>query len=632
MKFIRQRTLRDNIKLLYVCCVFVHLFLSIFFAQHDVLVLAICNALSVLMYMAGCAHLIFSGVNNHRLIYPFYVEIVFNSVFSTAMAGYGYGYSFYILLMIPIVYYIIYNEYSGFKSVRRASIMALVGAVGVVTASVINGEQNKLPTVSDDVMYWFFIANMVICMGSVIYMSTTFIKEMHGKTMNLVEKNHELDMRANYDMLTNILNRGAFFEGVEKFINKNPDSEYAMLFLDIMDFKLVNDLFGEKYGDDILVSLADELTFNIGRDGVVGRFGGDRFVCCLEQKNYNEDKLLRIISNLRKRYSKTNYQLHVYVGVYRFKGNTENVNKMCDKAMYAVRDIKGDLHKVVEYYDVGRLNQEFNRQKYISEIEGALNRGQFEMYLQPQVNKNGEALGAEALVRWNHPELGMLMPGEFIEIFEEAGLIYKLDRYIWNEAAKKLGDWEDRGYKDYYISVNISAKDFYYIDVFETIDKIVMHNGIEKENLHLEITETALMIETSEARESINKLREAGYVLEIDDFGSGYSSFKFMKDTKVDVIKIDREFLKETENFERSKEILKAIIELSNALNMSVISEGVETLQQLEMLSEMGCGIFQGYYFSKPTKVSEFEERYFANNNQRKGYSFLDELEADGLQ
>ena len=226
-----------------------------------------------------------------------------------------------------------------------------------------------------------------------------------------------------------------------------------------------------------------------------------------------------------------------------------------------------------------------------------------------QTDKDGNMLGAEALIRWNHPNMGLIMPGAFIECFEDAGLIYRLDNYIWEEAAKQLKIWKDSGY-NYYISVNISAKDFYHIDVYQTFKNLVSKYGIDTDKLHIEITETALSEDKQAAHKTIERLHDEGFIIEIDDFGSGYSSFNFLKDVCADVIKIDRVFLKKSSHEERGEQILRSIISLSHDIGMDVITEGVENVDQLSMLAKMNCDWFQGYYFSKPITVGDFEEKY----------------------
>ena len=235
---------------------------------------------------------------------------------------------------------------------------------------------------------------------------------------------------------------------------------------------------------------------------------------------------------------------------------------------------------------------------------------EIQIYLQPQITGAGEMLGAEALVRWQHPTRGMVMPGEFIEIFEQNGNIVKLDQYIWRLACEHLKRWKENGWGDKYISVNISPTDFHFIDIFSTFMELVEEHQISPKNLRLEITETAVITNLEKQLELIEKLRNAGFIVEMDDFGSGYSSLNMLKDIRVDVLKFDLHFLRNSNDMERSRKIIKSLMELSKELEMPAISEGVETEEQVEFLKGIGCDLFQGYYFARPMDIKSFEEKY----------------------
>lgn len=201
-------------------------------------------------------------------------------------------------------------------------------------------------------------------------------------------------------------------------------------------------------------------------------------------------------------------------------------------------------------------------------------------------------------------------PSEFISIFEKNGTIVKLDRYMWECACQKLKEWQDAGHDDMYLSVNISPKDFYYIDVYDVLTKLVRKYDINPKNLHLEITETAMMTDVLNRIPLISNLQKAGFTVEMDDFGSGYSSLNTLKDIYIDVIKVDMAFLQQTNDTDRSKKILTSVIHLAKELGIHSIVEGVETPEQVDFLKQLNCDMFQGYYFAKPVPVSEFEATY----------------------
>lgn len=419
----------------------------------------------------------------------------------------------------------------------------------------------------------------------------------------------KLEYRLNYDSLTKAYNRYGFYKNAQKLIKEHTDTEYCLILSDIKSFKLINEIYGENIADKILIDEVNIIRQKMKGNSVLGRLNGDIIAMVIPKEYLSEKEFSDMIKLLSDRYSNKNFRLHIYLGVYYIKDVNETIRQMVDKVSLVIMKSKGNMSNYILYYDENSYRNDIFKQQLIGEFETALNENQFCMYLQPQTDKDGNMLGAEALIRWNHPNMGLIMPGAFIECFEDAGLIYRLDNYIWEEAAKQLKIWKDSGY-NYYISVNISAKDFYHIDVYQTFKNLVSKYGIDTDKLHIEITETALSEDKQVAHKTIERLHDEGFIIEIDDFGSGYSSFNFLKDVCADVIKIDRVFLKKSSHEERGEQILRSIISLSHDIGMDVITEGVENVDQLSMLAKMNCDWFQGYYFSKPIAVGDFEEKY----------------------
>lgn len=419
----------------------------------------------------------------------------------------------------------------------------------------------------------------------------------------------KLEYRLNYDSLTKAYNRYGFYKNAQKLIKEHTDTEYCLILSDIKSFKLINEIYGENIADKILIDEVNIIRQKMKGNSVLGRLNGDIIAMVIPKEYLSEKEFSDMIKLLSDRYSNKNFRLHIYLGVYYIKDVNETIRQMVDKVSLVIMKSKGNMSNYILYYDENSYRNDIFKQQLIGEFETALNENQFCMYLQPQTDKDGNMLGAEALIRWNHPNMGLIMPGAFIECFEDAGLIYRLDNYIWEEAAKQLKIWKDSGY-NYYISVNISAKDFYHIDVYQTFKNLVSKYGIDTDKLHIEITETALSEDKQAAHKTIERLHDEGFIIEIDDFGSGYSSFNFLKDVCADVIKIDRVFLKKSSHDERGEQILRSIISLSHDIGMDVITEGVENVDQLSMLAKMNCDWFQGYYFSKPIAVGDFEEKY----------------------
>lgn len=419
----------------------------------------------------------------------------------------------------------------------------------------------------------------------------------------------KLEYRLNYDSLTKAYNRYGFYKNAQKLIKEHTDTEYCLILSDIKSFKLINEIYGENIADKILIDEVNIIRQKMKGNSVLGRLNGDIIAMVIPKEYLSEKEFSDMIKLLSDRYSNKNFRLHIYLGVYYIKDVNETIRQMVDKVSLVIMKSKGNMSNYILYYDENSYRNDIFKQQLIGEFETALNENQFCMYLQPQTDKDGNMLGAEALIRWNHPNMGLIMPGAFIECFEDAGLIYRLDNYIWEEAAKQLKIWKNSGY-NYYISVNISAKDFYHIDVYQTFKNLVSKYGIDTDKLHIEITETALSEDKQAAHKTIERLHDEGFIIEIDDFGSGYSSFNFLKDVCADVIKIDRVFLKKSSHEERGEQILRSIISLSHDIGMDVITEGVENVDQLSMLAKMNCDWFQGYYFSKPITVGDFEEKY----------------------
>lgn len=401
----------------------------------------------------------------------------------------------------------------------------------------------------------------------------------------------KLEYRLNYDSLTKAYNRYGFYKNAQKLIKEHTDTEYCLILSDIKSFKLINEIYGENIADKILIDEVNIIRQKMKGNSVLGRLNGDIIAMVIPKEYLSEKEFSDMIKLLSDRYSNKNFRLHIYLGVYYIKDVNETIRQMVDKVSLVIMKSKGNMSNYILYYDENSYRNDIFKQQLIGEFETALNENQFCMYLQPQTDKDGNMLGAEALIRWNHPNMGLIMPGAFIECFEDAGLIYRLDNYIWEEAAKQLKIWKDSGY-NYYISVNISAKDFYHIDVYQTFKNLVSKYGIDTDKLHIEITETALSEDKQAAHKTIERLHDEGFIIEIDDFGSGYSSFNFLKDVCADVIKIDRVFLKKSSHEERGEQILRSIISLSHDIGMDVITEGVENVDQLSMLAKMNCDWF----------------------------------------
>lgn len=415
--------------------------------------------------------------------------------------------------------------------------------------------------------------------------------------------------RATRNPLTKLYNRDYFYEKAREMLQKHPTKPYYMLCSDIGKFKLVNDLFGERVGDSLLVNIARVLSASAKEGSVYGHIESDRFALLMPKERFTESLFLSYADQITTIKDDITYPLFIYFGVYEIKNINMPISTMYDRSYMALSTIKGNYQNLIAYYDDIIRRNVLKEQTIISELDRALNNGEIRMYLQPQVTMNGSVIGAEALARWVHPDKGLMPPSEFIPILEKNSLIYKLDLKIWELACQKLQLWKKQGV-DLHISVNISPKDFYLLDIYKVFTELVEQYQIDPSHLNLEITETAVMSDPSELQRLIQRLQDYGFRIEMDDFGSGYSSLNMLKNLCVNVIKIDMGFLKQSEHEERSRVILKNIIALSRELKMDVITEGVETEAQLQFLDDIGCSLFQGFYFSKPVDINSFEKRY----------------------
>jgi len=431
----------------------------------------------------------------------------------------------------------------------------------------------------------------------------------NDRTEDVVSLEHE-KYRASHDILTGLLNKEQFYIETAKLIKENRDVKYCLVCSNIKDFKFVNELFGIEKGNEILKKQAEYMKNFIGEDSLAARLHADRFAMCMPRIRFDEDLINEAITGIQEAFKNSSFHMHIFVGVYDIHDVEERVSIMCDKANLASETIKNEYKSSVAYYTEHLLEKSIEERKIIGEFDRALDNEEFVMFLQPQVDVSGKPFGSEALVRWQHPDKGLLAPGVFIDVLEKTGFVYRLDRYMWDKAVKQLAEWKKRGINDYHISVNISTKDFYLIDVYETFVGLVEKYDIEPKLLKLEITETALMSDFNKNMVIIKRLQKYGFDIEIDDFGSGYSSLNMLKDISADVLKIDMGFLRASENEVKGQDILESIIGLANKLGMRVITEGVEKKTQVDMLYDMGCKMFQGYYFSKPIPVDEFEKKY----------------------
>ena len=410
---------------------------------------------------------------------------------------------------------------------------------------------------------------------------------------------------ANHDMLTDLYTREYFIEMVGERFKSDPEGGYYLICSDITRFKLINDLFGQRTANNILIKMAEELRIRLPESAIYARMYGDRFAILLDKNYYDEKIFYKIAEEMNFINAEYQYTVKVCFGVYSVVDKSLPISVMCDRAISCISGIKEDYRKCVEYYsEEARLSLK-REQELIAEMDQALEQRDITIFLQPIVSADGKVVGAEALARWIHPEKGIISPSIFVPVFERRNLIVKMDIHIWELACQRLAIWQKEG-KDWFISVNLSSKDIYFLDVFEVFTRLVAQHKIPADKLRLEITESAIANDINTLKNLVDRLRRFGFVVEIDDFGSGYSSLNMLSSLSVDVVKIDRVFLDSTTTDRKSREILKSVIQLVKNIGMSVITEGIEHEEQIKLLDDVGCDMYQGYYYSKPVKESEF--------------------------
>ena len=427
---------------------------------------------------------------------------------------------------------------------------------------------------------------------------------------NEVKKLTDEEYRAAHDELTGLLNRKSFFEKMRSILDASPDVPRYLACWDIKDFKLVNDLFGVKFGDHVLQEIALLLLSGEYPGSICGRISGDKFALLIDKDKFNFEVAQRHAEKIHSLAKDVNFMLHIYIGVYEISNSYEKEYSIYDKANLAIQEIYGDYNRVISVYDTSLLQKLIYEKDIITAFRRSLEKNYFMMFLQPQIDvKTEKCIGAEALVRWGNEFSEVKKPDEFIHILEKSGLIYELDKFIWEEAVKKLVDWKNRGI-NFHISINISPIDFYYMNVYKELTYLVEKYKVGPEKLNLEITETIFIGKKKNHEEILSNLRSYGFKIEMDDFGSGYSSLATLRDISIDVLKIDMEFLHKTANEEKGRFILASVIKMAKSLGLGVIAEGIESKFHAEMLRKLGCDVFQGFYYSRPISVQDFEAKY----------------------
>ena len=420
--------------------------------------------------------------------------------------------------------------------------------------------------------------------------------------------NHTTD---EVDKLTGLPNRIQFYDQTQAVI-QDLYKNFAIVLLDIERFKNINDIYGIAKGDEVLRYIARVLQDVYGDQNNYARLHSDMFVFYINYEKKGE--IIKEIEKIRKKISNNpfGFDLVTKFGIYLVDDRSIPVNLMCDRAMMAERTVKGNIMKFCAFYDEHYREEMLRAGEIEQDMERALVEHQYQMYLQPKYRLSDNSLcGAEVLCRWKHPRKGLIPPNDFIPLFEKNGFILKLDEYMWEEACKNIRRWLDEGHEVVPISVNISRYHIQHNNLEDAMRHLLTKYNLTPDHLNLEITESLFLDNPEELNRVLVRLQNMGFKLEVDDFGSGFSSLNLIRNISVDTIKIDKDFLDSEIASEKGKIVVNHTIGMAKDLNLQVIAEGVETKAHVDFLKESHCDIAQGYFFAKPMPVEEFERIAF---------------------
>ena len=493
----------------------------------------------------------------------------------------------------------------------------LAKAVGMIPASTVNAvlsyyiTEDARMTLSD-----YIVDNLALVM-TVLGIVLFIILVLMILSMRSARKAGKLIRATETDELTGLYNRNYFFQYAYRMFHDRPDLARDAIELNIDQFHSVNALSGREFGDSVLRTLGNEIRkIAAEREGIAGRFEADRFdIYFRHVEEYQEifDRLQGKMDSLAP-----NASIRLRMGVMPWQEKIEPV-QLFDRARTACGMARGSYKKRLVIFDEKAREREIYEQRLLNDLRRALDHYEFEVFYQPKFNIQSEPprlVSAEALVRWRHPDLGMISPDDFIPLLESNGQIGLLDKYVWEEAARQIVSWREQCGIMIPVSVNLSRVDVFDPELESTLDQILEYNGLDHPSLKLEVTESAYTENADQVIHVVESLRRKGYEVEMDDFGTGYSSLNMLSAMPIDVLKMDRQFVRNIEHVEKDKQLVALILDIAKNLKISVVAEGVETEGQVKLLKELGCEIVQGYYFSEPLHATDFETSFIRNRKE----------------
>ena len=459
-----------------------------------------------------------------------------------------------------------------------------------------NGEERYYITEYKD----FFISNSNI--GSYLRLQDKTKETLESRRKNYI---------ATHDLLTGLFNRSGFFKKMQEALYQHTFKNPILICTNIKDFKLINTIYSEQVGDSVLQNQTEVMKRLPGhKKSIIGRIADDKFAILMEKQDFDKDIFEEVFNEVSCIIEKTLYNIQIVAGIYEIYDKKDTIQSIYDKAKISLDAIKDSDNQVFSFYNPSMMEKMLKEKDIVNDFEKSLNEKQFSIQLQPVIDKEGNVLGAESVVRWNNPKYEDLTPSSFLDVLERTSLIYKLDVYVWELVAKKLHEWKKRGFADRFISVNVSSKDKFFIDIIKTFSDLIKKYDISPQNFKVEIRETAMLENPEKTIAIFSQLKKLGIKVYIDNFGTGFSSLNVLKDFIADGIKMDTSFLSESKVSGKNKIILQTMISMSSNLGMEFIAKGVESENQMLALSKMDCKLFQGFYFSKPLPVKTYEAKY----------------------
>ena len=463
------------------------------------------------------------------------------------------------------------------------------------------------------------------------------VRDPAGHIVRMAGSQSDITQGKVVDPLTGLRNRLYFIDRLEALIDECAGRPYsfAVLFLDVDRFKIVNDSLGHETGDMLLVQIAERLRSSVrstdvsarlALPSVIARFGGDEFAVLLENLRFGDEATgiaERILTQFTSHFDIHGRIIFATVSIGIAPGDSAQTSKdllrNADTAMYYAKT-RGKARYAV--FDESMRGRAVARMELESDLRKAVEEQQFVLYYQPEVSlKTGEVVGYEALVRWKHPQRGLVMPGEFLPVAEETGLIVPLGRWVLKEACRQMAEWHQKlpQMRTLAISVNTSSRELGDPELVHTISQVLQSTGLEPKSLRIEVTESSIMENQEQTYSTLRRLRELGVSLEIDDFGTGYSSLSRLHEYPFSTVKIDRSFIKDLDTESESLHLVETILRLADGLGLNVVAEGIETREQLARLNSLGCGYGQGYYFSRPADAPAVQKVIEQSVQERTG-------------